>query len=120
MTSGPRNGFPREGMHNPVFADHLRQLEESREQLNPALEYTIGGTVEQSVHVSVRASAASERSYTLNRGHRIMNGAAEKFEDQFSEVMHRPDFETLKGRAVESLNRAAEIEGPEHTQEQEL
>lgn len=68
------NNFPREGDHNTITRDGLKQLEANRSKPNASLDYTIGGTRETVVHTNVEA----DRNYALNSGHRRMSGLSEK------------------------------------------
>ncbi|MBM1222922.1 hypothetical protein JQU17_22210 [Ponticoccus sp. SC2-23] len=110
MTKGP-NHFPREGLHQTVTASHLRELESRRPVPAPSLEYTIGGTVEQDVHGSVRASQEAQREYTLRRGHKLLHGASDRMNAGFAsntqQGFHAPRFnlESLNTRAKQRRDR---------------
>ena len=58
-----------------VTKEQLAQLEAERPQDNHTLDYTIGGTIETTVHSSVEA----ERNKQLTDGYRTMESASERF-----------------------------------------
>lgn len=68
------NNFPREGDHNTITRDDLKQLEAHRARLNENLDYTIGGMRETVVHTNFETA----RNYALNTGHKRMNAVSEK------------------------------------------
>ena len=110
-----RNNFPREGEHNTVTAEDIERMERERPQHNPHLDYTIGGSVEAHVHTSIEA----EREYAINRGHRILNQAANDLGNEFDQSAHKPlaiDFNMIREEAQAHIDSQAESQSQSEDQ----
>lgn len=73
------NNYLKEGEHNTVTKEGLKQIEAQRAWPNVSMDYTIGGTIETVVHSNVEA----ERNYVLTRGHQRMNMASQKLQHDY-------------------------------------
>lgn len=114
MKAPAQNNFPREGEHNTVTAESVEQMERERPHHGATLDYTIGGAIEAEVHTTLEA----DRTYAINRGHRILNQAANDLGREVAQAARKPialDFDQIKGEAQAHL--AAQSNG--QTQDQE-
>lgn len=87
------NNFPREGLHTTVTKDAVKRLERQRPVQNMGMHYTIGGSIEATVHSNLNA----EREAAITNGARALNGAAQKMQDGFQ--ASKPDARTEYIRA---------------------
>lgn len=115
--SGPDgpNNFPAEGDHSVVTAAGVQELEDHRPDPLATLDYTIGGSVETEVHTTHEAA----REYAINRGHRILNQAANTFEHEVETAAHKPmsiDFNAVKEEARAHLERRAQVQSQEQVE----
>ena len=109
------NDFPREGQHNTVTAAGVKQMERERPHHTADLEYTIGGSVEAQVHTTIEA----ERTYSMNRGHRILNQASNDLGGDLEGAARKPlalDFKLVREKAEAHLERRSQAQS--HAQEE--
>lgn len=109
------NNFPREGEHNSVTAAGVEQMERERPHQTATVEYTIGGVIEGQVHTTIEV----ERTYAINRGHRILNQAANDLGREMQQAAQKPitlDFDQIKGEAQAHL--AAQSQGQAQDREE--
>ena len=112
MKTPAPNNFPRDGEHNTVTAAGVEQMEREASQPNMTLDYTIGGTIEAEVHASIEA----ERIYAINRGHSILNQAANDLRREVERAARKPmtlDFEQIKGEAQAYLAASSHAQAHE-------
>lgn len=107
------NNFPREGAHNSVTAAQVEQMERERPHHTATIEYTIGGAIEGQVHTSIEA----DRTYAINRGHRILNQAANDLGREMQQAAQKPitlDFDQIKGEAQGHLAAQSAAQAHDH------
>lgn len=98
------NNFPVEGQHNPITKSGLERLEQAHDPIkNPALDYTIGGSIQQETHAAVRSNLASQRAYALNAGYKRFAEVSDKLQTDHVFAAH-------EGLAKAQFQRAADTE----------